>query len=87
MFEAIPWPIDEKKCFKALEGWLKKLKYCHALHFSPTHKEAACADHEVAKSFKGKFKGIIEGYLLDQIFNAVETGFFFIRKSCQMRPA
>lgn len=62
MYEDIPRPSNEKKCFEASDGCLTKFKDCHALHFSAMQKEDAGAEHEEAASLKSKFKGNVENY-------------------------
>ncbi|CAM4508621.1 unnamed protein product [Caretta caretta] len=71
-------PFDEKE-FKASQDWLNSFSNRFNLKNVQTTGEPASANEEAAKAYPEKLKKIIEekGYLLEQVFNADETGLFW----------
>ncbi|CAM4534947.1 unnamed protein product [Eretmochelys imbricata] len=71
-------PSDEKE-FKATQGWLNSFRNRFNFKNVQTTVEAASANEEAAKAYPEQLKKIIEekGYLLEQVFNADETGLFW----------
>uniref|UniRef100_A0A452GJZ5 HTH CENPB-type domain-containing protein n=1 Tax=Gopherus agassizii TaxID=38772 RepID=A0A452GJZ5_9SAUR len=69
---------DEKK-FKASQDWLNSFRNRFNLKNVHIIGETASANEEAAKAYPAQLKKIIEekGYLLEQVFNADETGLFW----------
>lgn len=63
--------------FKASDGWLNKFKKRHSLSLKTLVGEAANVDMETVANWKGRLKNVIEGYAMEDIWNADETGLFF----------
>ncbi|XP_028656937.1 tigger transposable element-derived protein 1-like [Erpetoichthys calabaricus] len=65
--------------FKASRGWFEKFKHRTGIHSVIRHGEAASSDKAGAEKFILEFKKIIEeeSYVLQQVFNADETGLFW----------
>ncbi|CAM4522651.1 unnamed protein product [Lepidochelys olivacea] len=76
-------PSDEKE-FKASQCWLKSFRNCFNLKNVQTTGEVASANEEAAKAYPEQLQKIIEekGYLLEQVFNADESGLFW-KKNAQ----
>lgn len=70
---------EENQTFIASNGWFEKFKKRHGLQNIKIQGEVASANFEAADAFKVPFRNMIEenNYLLEQIFNADETGLWW----------
>lgn len=60
--------------FKASNGWLEKFKNRHGITFRQVCGESADVNKEVCDDWKSSLHTITQGYGLNDIFNADETG-------------
>ena len=63
--------------FCASNGWLQKWKKCYNIGAAVLSGESASVDETVVEEWKSRLDRITEGYSLENIFNADETGFFY----------
>ncbi|CAF3992847.1 unnamed protein product [Rotaria magnacalcarata] len=68
----------EHQDFEPSYGWLERLKSRHNIKFIKISDEQAAADHAGAEYWiNNVLPGVIEGYDLNDAFNADETGLFY----------
>ena len=63
--------------FAASNGWLERFRTRHQISFKVLSGESDSADLQEAQNFASRFKELCEGYAVEDIFNADETGLFF----------
>ncbi len=64
--------------FEPSHGWLERLKSRHNIKFIKVSGERAAADQAGAENWiNNVLPGVIEGYDLNDVFNADETGLFY----------
>ena len=61
----------------ASNGWLESFKARHNIHFAALSGEAADVNPTVVDDWEKRLETILEGYKLEDIYNADETGVFF----------
>ena len=61
----------------ASNGWLESFKARHNIRFAALSGEAADVDPTVVDDWEKRLETILEGYELEDIYNADETGVFF----------
>ncbi|CAF1455089.1 unnamed protein product [Adineta ricciae] len=68
----------EHQELKPSHGWLERLKSRHSIKFIKVSGEQASADQAGAKNWiDNVLLGVIEGYDLNDVFNADETGLYY----------
>ena len=63
--------------FKASSSWVYAFKRKHGIKYLPLYGEASSVSETVVDDYKTKFKGMVEGYDSEDIFNFDETPLFF----------
>ncbi|GFT53946.1 hypothetical protein NPIL_60621 [Nephila pilipes] len=68
--------------FVASKSWFEKFKNHFAIPSIRIQEESLSADLEAARTYPRKIQYIIEdqGYIVDQVFNADETGLYIEKK-------
>ena len=64
--------------FTASNGWLQKWQERHQIKSVTLSGESACVSNETVDEWSKRLKSICEGYTPENIFNADETGLFFL---------
>ena len=62
---------------KASDGWLNRFKERHNISLRSIQSESNDVDPKTVKDWKAKLSVICQGYELEDIFNADETGLYF----------
>ena len=64
--------------FNASNGWLEKFRLRHNIDFRVLRGESADLDESAASTFKCRIPSIIDKYDVKDVFNADETGLFYL---------
>lgn len=68
---------EEGENFLASKGWLDRFKNRYGIRQLSLCGEKMSADQDAVDVFKTEFEEMVEGYTMDQLFNADETGLNF----------